>query len=294
MARGATEVFERAGEHALLAEALTTRGRALARLERFDGARADFERAAEVAEQAGATEGAGLAVLTMIEELAALLDAGEMRAGYERADEWLARMQDPEVSERLRRAAHRALDILPPAEATRRPGAAPRSAEPWDDASVRAAVEALIGDTLTRHGKRVEFTPDAVEAMSHLFLEDGLRTLEEIIEATVAAATPETIVNADEVEVVALRRRAPRGNFAQPWSDFSLKVELRQPEKRFIELALKAAEGKISVAARLLGFNHNEILTSIFKSRYPELLAARTPPIPRRRSIIGKSKRTKR
>jgi tetratricopeptide (TPR) repeat protein len=294
LARGAAEVFERAGEHALLAEALTTRGRALARLARFDVARTDFERAAEVAEQAGATEGAGLAVLTMMEELATLLDAREIRAGYARADEWLAHTQDPEVTERLRRAARRALDILPPAEETRRSGAATRSAEAMDDAGVRAAVEALIGNALTRHGKRVEFAPEAVEAMSQLFLEDGLRTLEEIIEATLTAATPDTVVNADEVEIVALRRREPRGNFAQPWSEFSLKEELRQPEKRFIELALKAAEGKISVAARLLGFNHNEILTSIIKSRYPELLAARTPPIPRRRSIIGKSKRTKR
>jgi transcriptional regulator with GAF, ATPase, and Fis domain len=140
----------------------------------------------------------------------------------------------------------------------------------------------------------VEFAPEAVEAMSRMFLEDGLRTLKGIIKETSANAPRGTIVTADDVEVVALRRALPRANFAEPWSGFSLKEEMRQPERRFIELALKAAEGKISVAARLLGFNHNEILTSIIKSRYPELLAARKPPIPRRRSIIRKPQKPKR
>ncbi len=284
LVRAAAEVFERAGEHALLAEALTTRARALARLERFEDARADFGRAAEVADLAGNAEAAGLASLTMVEELAPLLGADELRAGYLSADERLARTQDPEVSGRLRRAARTVLEAQPQAEGTRRSGAA----------DVRAAVEGFIEEASRRHGRRVEFTPEAVEAMCLMFLEDGLRTLEAIIEETVAAAPTGVVVTADAVEVVALRRSAPRGNFAEPWGGFSLKEELRQPERRFIELALKAAEGKISVAARLLGFNHNEILTSIIKSRYPELLAARNPPVPRRRSIIRKPQPPKR
>lgn len=284
LVRVAAEVFERAGEHALLAEALTTRARALARLERFEEARADFGRAAEVADLAGNAEAAGLASLTLVEELAPLLGADELRAGYLRADERLARTQDPKVSGRLRRAARTVLEAQPRAEEARRSGAA----------DVRAAVEGFIEEASRRHGRRIEFTPEAVEAMCLMFLEDGLRTLEAIIEETVAAAPTGAIVTADAIEVVALRRSAPRGNFAEPWGGFSLKEELRQPERRFIELALKAAEGKISVAARLLGFNHNEILTSIIKSRYPELLAARNPPVPRRRSIIRKPQPPKR
>lgn len=289
LVRVAAEVFERAGEHALLAEALTTRARALARLESFEDSRADFERAAEVADFAGNAEAAGLASLTMVEDLAPLLGADGLRAGYLRADERLARTQDPEVSGRLRRAARVVLDAQPRGEEAGRSDAA---AVETDD--VRAAVESFIEEALRRHGRRVEFTPEAVETMCRMFLEDGLRTLEAIIEETVAAAPGGIVVTADAVEVVALRRAAPRGNFAEPWGGFSLKEELRQPERRFIELALKAAEGKISVAARLLGFNHNEILTSIIKSRYPELLAARTPPVPRRRSIIRKPQPSKR
>lgn len=287
LVQGAAEVFERAGEQALLAEALTTRGRARARLAEFQGARADFERAVEVAVQAGNTEAAGLASLTMLEELAAVLDGEELRAVYLRADERLARTQDPEVSKRLRRAARSVLNAQ-----TRVVGTRPSDAEVDED--VRGAVEGFIDDASRRHGRRVEFTPEAVEAMCRMFLEDGLRTLRTIIEETVATALSETVVTADAVEVVALRRTLPRGNFAEPWSGFSLKEELRQPERRFIELALKTAEGKISVAARLLGFNHNEILTSIIKSRYPELLAARNPPVPRRRSIIRKPQPPKR
>lgn len=290
----AAEVFERAGEHALLAEALTTRARARARQERFEEARADFERAAEVADFAGNAEAAGLASLTMVEELAPLLGAGELRTGYLRADERLERTQDPKVSERLRRAARMVLDAQPRGVATGRSDTATPHETVVDGTDVRAAVEGFIEEALRRHGRRVEFTPEAVEAMCRMFLEDGLRALEAIIKETVASAPTGAVVTADAVEVIALRRAAPLGNFAEPWGGFSLKEELRQPERRFIELALKAAEGKISVAARLLGFNHNEILTSIIKSRYPELLAARNPPVPRRRSIIRKPQPPKR
>ena len=297
MVRDAAEVFESVAQHALLAEALTTRGRALAGLNRFEDARTDFTRAEEVAELAGNVEGAGLASLTMLEELTSLLGADEMRARYLRADERLARTQDPEVSERLRRAARQVLNALPQVKDARpRLEALPLDTSLnslGDDPDVRAVVEGFIRDAMKRHGERVEFTPEAIEAMSRMFLEDGLRVLEAIIEETVAKAPRGTVVTADDVEVVALRRALPRPNFAEPWSGFSLKEELRQPERRFIELALKAAEGKISVAARLLGFNHNEILTSIIKSRYPELLAARKPPIPRRRSIIRKPQKSK-
>ena len=130
--------------------------------------------------------------------------------------------------------------------------------------------------------------------MSRLFLKDGLNALATLVEETIAVAPPDALITPDAIEIVALRGRASRGNFAQPWADFSLKDELRQPEKRFIELALKAADGKISIAARLLGFNHNELLTSIIKSRYPELLAARTPTLPRKRSIMRKPQNRKR
>lgn len=318
VARSAARVFERAGALNLLAEALTTYGKALGRLGRADEARAAFERAAPAAELAGSLEVAGLAVLTMCEELGSTLGAGGLRDAYVRADRLLAHSQSPEILSRLRRAARRTLDALAAAHAPERPSGADAltgesltaDARPADDAPTDASsavfdatsaggadasglrtVERLTREALARAGKPVTFTPGALEAMSRLFLTDGLRTLGELIEESVAAAAPGAVVSADDVEVVALRGRAPRGTFVQPWRDFSLKDELHEPERRFIELALRAAGGKISVAARLLGLEHNERLTSIIRSRYPELLSARTPPFPRRRSIIRKPQR---
>lgn len=285
-ARAASEVFEAAGEQALFAEALTTRGTALARLGRFEEARSAFVRAAGAAEESGSKEVAGLALLAMIEELCERLPASEMANCYKRADELLLLSQEPDILARLRRAARRALDAVAERPAT-------HTSPTADESSARGAgdFEKRVGDFLQRTGRRLTFTPEAVELASRLFAGEDARSLLALMEETVEAAPDGTIISAEAVEIVALRRCPPRGNFAKPWEGFSLKEELREPEKRFIELALKAADGKISVAARLLGFNHNEILTSIIKSRYPELLAARLPPIPRKRSIIRKPQR---
>lgn len=283
--------FERAGALNLLAEALTTRGKALARLGRTGEALASFERAAPAAEQAGSVEVAGLAVLTMCEELAQFLGAGGLRDAYTRADHLLARSQSPEILARLRRAARQSLDALSVVEEADAHRTTHMVAAVDNNAAGLHTIEELIINAQQHYEKHVTFTPEAMDAMNRLFLADGVRSLHELIEQSIAAAPSDTLISADDVEVVAIRNRTPRGNFAQPWSDFSLKDELRQPEKRFIELALKAAGGKISVAARLLGLEHNERLTSIIKSRYPELLSARTPPIARRRSIIPKNQR---
>ncbi|HYN85207.1 MAG TPA: hypothetical protein VER32_08145 [Pyrinomonadaceae bacterium] len=301
-ARAACEVFERAGEAALLAEALTTRGTALARLGRDAEARDVLERAAEVAEQSGSVEAAGVALVTLIEELPARLSSEETRDFYRRADELLARSQHPETLARLRRAARHALDAPEPNEATperadaaaRERGAQSVAGSGQREAEKLAAVEELVAGALGRRDKRVTFTSEALEVMSRMFLQDGMRELRSLVEETIAAAPPEALITPDDVEVVALRGSASRSNFAEPWAGFSLKDELRHSERRFIELALKAAGGKVSVAARLLGFGHNELLTSIIKSRHPELLAARTPVVPRRRSIIRKPRPPKR
>lgn len=289
-ARAASRALIDAGEDALLADALTTHGKALARLRRVEEARSTLERAATVAGQAGSAEGAGLALLTMIEELSEDLDAGALRHSYERADELLLRSQQPDAIARLRCAARRVLDAQP------RTGMAPASALPStspDDVQRSTAelkvIENVISDVLARSNKLVEFTPEAVGAVCHWFLTDDERVLESLVEQTVAAAQSGMVITADDVEIVALRRRRPLGNFAQPWADFSLRDELRHSEKRFIELALKAADGRVSVAARLLGFNHNELLTSLIKTRHPDLLTARRPVIPRKRSILSKS-----
>jgi tetratricopeptide (TPR) repeat protein len=109
IARLSVRTLERGDENALLAEALTTHGTALARLGQHKEARAALERAVEVAQRAGADNNAGLAAMTLIEELAEHLTAEEMRELYERADRFLIHTQHARTLLRLRSAARRTL-----------------------------------------------------------------------------------------------------------------------------------------------------------------------------------------
>ncbi|MCA1604476.1 MAG: sigma 54-interacting transcriptional regulator, partial [Acidobacteria bacterium] len=105
--RGAVRTLEKGGENALLAEALTTHGMALARSGQRAEARLILQRAMEVAEPAGDAEGAGVAALTIIEELGDNLPTDELSRLYKRADYLLSRSQNAGIVDRLLRAARR-------------------------------------------------------------------------------------------------------------------------------------------------------------------------------------------
>ena len=70
------------------------------------------------------------------------------------------------------------------------------------------------------------------------------------------------------------------------WHNFSLKEEVRRLEERYIRSALQDAEGRVSQAAKLLGFADHGSLNSLLKNKYPHLSTARLPPTPRKRSLI--------
>ncbi len=69
------------------------------------------------------------------------------------------------------------------------------------------------------------------------------------------------------------------------WTGFSFKATVRRYEARLIERALKDADGMVSRAAQLLGFSHQSLI-SMLANRHKNLLPARTPVAPRRRSIL--------
>lgn len=215
LARLAAGILSKGGELALLAETSITHGVALARLGRHVPARLAFLRSEEVSGRAGDLEGAGLALLALIEELGGELTFHEMRTTYERADGFLCDSHHPEVLTRLRCAAAKVLA----ADERRGEGDKPRSFD----------------------------TSGIVRAAGH----------------------SET----DE-------------NRKQAWGNFSLKEEVRQLEERYIRLALEDSEGRVSQAARLLGFEDHGSLNSLLKNKYPHLRSARLPPHPRKRSII--------
>ncbi|HEX8707350.1 MAG TPA: sigma 54-interacting transcriptional regulator [Pyrinomonadaceae bacterium] len=114
--RAAVRTLENGGEQALLAEALTTQGVALARLGQYETARVTLERAAEVAELAGDPEGAGRAVLTLIEELRERMADDELRETYRRADQLLSCSQHTETLARLRACARQVVEAGKPRE----------------------------------------------------------------------------------------------------------------------------------------------------------------------------------
>lgn len=103
-ARSAARSFERAGRQCLLAETLINQGIALARLREAERAQFIFQQAIEIAHQAGALNRAGLAALTMIEEIETLPREVQSVA-YAQAREWLASSDSPDIKPRLKAVA---------------------------------------------------------------------------------------------------------------------------------------------------------------------------------------------
>jgi tetratricopeptide (TPR) repeat protein len=96
VARHAVKVLDKSGHQCLLADSLITHGIALARLGRTEQAQFTFQRAIEVAHEVGALNKAGLAALTLIEEIDELSPEFADQV-YDRAIEWLAKSQSQEV-----------------------------------------------------------------------------------------------------------------------------------------------------------------------------------------------------
>ena len=193
--RRAVRTLEKGDELSLLAEALTTHGLALARLDHSDQARAVLERAITVSEQVGDFEGAGSSALTIIEVLGASLSNEEVWATIDHAGVLLEKTQDTATLRRLAKAAFRALFL-----------------------------------------------------------------------AHAVPAPPD-------------------------WTNFSFKRAVRRYESHLIKLALNETGGKVTPAARLLGFNHHQSLIALIDSRHKELLEVRAPVRPRRHHLLAHPKR---
>jgi CheY-like chemotaxis protein/tetratricopeptide (TPR) repeat protein len=112
LVRSAVRVLERGDQQAVLAEALTTQGVALARLGNRPRAKVLLERAIEVAETTGDLEGAGRAKLSIIEEFGEKIPAKELVVIYRSAIELLKHSQDPSTGKRLIACADKLLDTV--------------------------------------------------------------------------------------------------------------------------------------------------------------------------------------
>jgi tetratricopeptide (TPR) repeat protein len=102
---GVVHIFEKGGEQALLADALTIRATVEARLKDYNRSLDSFHRALNTADNAGALSNAGRAALSMIEEHGERLSERKLYHLYRRADRLLATTQDAEDIARLRGCA---------------------------------------------------------------------------------------------------------------------------------------------------------------------------------------------
>lgn len=151
-------------------------------------------------------------------------------------------------------------------------------------ADISALAAHFIKELVERHGKRVTFTPEAVEAMQSLPLEGNAHELRALIERTVLAARNETVITRSAVEAVAARRTNAH-SLADAWAGCSLKDEVLRFESNIVKLALETSGGSVTHAARLLGITHQR-LCAMLQSRHKSLLLAKKATRPRKRRII--------
>lgn len=112
LARAAVQTLERGHRRGTLARAMTTHAVTLARLGNNAAAYLTLRQAAAVAEGAGDAESAGLAYLTVIEELAEYLAANDLADTFDRASDLLDGPGDREHRDRLFAAARRVLFLV--------------------------------------------------------------------------------------------------------------------------------------------------------------------------------------
>jgi tetratricopeptide (TPR) repeat protein len=130
--KSALAVLEQGDEAASLSEAFTVHGTILARARNAVQARAAFERAVTVGREAGNREAAGVAYLTMLEELD--LSDAEVASSYQEALTLLSDIQDGSVGRRLLNLSGRIL-----AQMGKRVVVAGGQADEWEGFSLYAA-----------------------------------------------------------------------------------------------------------------------------------------------------------
>jgi tetratricopeptide (TPR) repeat protein len=109
VARRAVQALKRGGEQTVLAEALTTHGKALARLKQAPVAKAILDQAVEIAQNAGNPDRSGIAAVTAIEELSGYLSVDALQNYYRTADTLLSNSQNLNIRTRLGECARRVL-----------------------------------------------------------------------------------------------------------------------------------------------------------------------------------------
>ena len=122
-----------------------------------------------------------------------------------------------------------------------------------------------------RYNKCVKIEEDALPHFRRLNYDEDVKSLQQLIERTVAAATTDLLITTVEMEMAAARGSLPE-SLADPWANLSLERETILFERRLVRLALKRTNGSIRKAARLLGISR-QTLSNKIRSRHPGIEA---------------------
>jgi tetratricopeptide (TPR) repeat protein len=118
VARRAVQTLKQGGEQTFLAEALTTQGKALARLHQTKVAKAVLDQAVDISQTAGNPDRGGIAAVTAIEELSNYLPVDALQDYYRTAETLLSNSQNLSLRTRLGECARRVLSVALANEAT--------------------------------------------------------------------------------------------------------------------------------------------------------------------------------
>jgi tetratricopeptide (TPR) repeat protein len=149
-ARFAVRSLKQGGENALLAEALTTHGKALARLNQTHTAKMALDQAVEIAQNAGNPDRGGIAAITAIEELSSSLSVNALQNYYRTAETLLSKSQNLSLKNRLGECARRVLSASLENEARSSAGDTPTTASLTPGLSLDAEVLRYEGNLIRR------------------------------------------------------------------------------------------------------------------------------------------------
>jgi tetratricopeptide (TPR) repeat protein len=148
---------------------------------------------------------------------------------------------------------------------------------------VETLLRLFVAEAAREFGAEAELTPEAVEAVRRLPLFGNVPELRALAER-LALARPGREVRAADVARAAAQVRVKPQSPSPAWHPCDLQAEMLRLERYHIENALRAAGGRVSHAAPLLGLRHIETLAAKIRARHPDLMSARLPVHPRRSS----------
>lgn len=175
----------------------------------------------------------------------------------------------------------------------------------FDDAAGVAERDEARARTLVSEGKYEEAERLARSTVTALESSDNSQLLAEslttlaLAQASAGRHEEARATLARAVEAAAHGRDASNATASgsasaeERWVGFSLKAEVLRYEAELIQSALHDAGGGVSYAARLLGFRHHQTFVALLNNRHKNLLHARTPVVPRRRTTSTRAHRAR-